>query len=200
MDRSCALTYSNVRKLYNDVYQCMVEAGVAKKLDVASDQFPSKLKTTYQLIHPEMCLVVNEVGSNISQQWDGHIAGKKYCCEKGYGVPQNKSSINDRHFILLDGTVLTGKPVLYVVTIAGVIETYEVENGIDIGAPGTGEMKDHDYFEKNVGKGKIFLKGTECEFNRTRVSCLVCCSPSKYHLQNTCGLPRNTWLSWIVPT
>ena len=121
MDRSCALTYSNVRKLYNDVYQCMVEAGVAKKLDVASDQFPSKLKTTYQLIHPEMCLVVNEVGSNISQQWDGHIAGKKYCCEKGCGVPQNKSSINDRHFTLLDVTVLTGKPVLYVVIIAGVI-------------------------------------------------------------------------------
>ena len=50
MDRSCALTYANVRKMYDNVYQCMVEAGVAKKLDVASDQFPDKLKMTHQLI------------------------------------------------------------------------------------------------------------------------------------------------------
>ena len=178
MDRSCALTYANVRKMYDDVYQCMVEAGVAKKLDVASDQFPGKLKTAHELIHPEMCLVVDEVGSNISQRGDGHIAGKKYCCEKGYGVPQNKSSINDRHFTLLGFTALTGEPVLCVVIIAGVIEAYEVETGIDIDAPVTGDVMDHDYFEKNTGEGKLFPKGPECEFNGKRIPCLVRWSPS----------------------
>ena len=38
----------------------------------------------------EMCLVVGKVGSNISQRGDGQIAGKKYYCENGYGVLQNK--------------------------------------------------------------------------------------------------------------
>ncbi len=30
IDRSCALTYSNVKKMYDDVYEYMVQAGVAK--------------------------------------------------------------------------------------------------------------------------------------------------------------------------
>ena len=164
--------------MYDDVYECMVEAGVAKKMDVASDKFPGQLKTKYELIHPEMCLVVDEVGSNISQRGDGHIAGKKYCCEKGYGVPQNKSSINDRHFTLLGFTALTGEPVLCVVIIAGVIEAYEVETGIDIDAPVTGDPSDKDYFANNTGKGKLFPKGPECHFNGKTVPCLVRWSPS----------------------
>ncbi len=40
---------------------------VLQKMDVASDQFPGQLKTKYRLIHSEMCLVVDEVGSNILQ-------------------------------------------------------------------------------------------------------------------------------------
>ena len=67
VDRSCALTYSNVKKMYNDVYKCMVEAGVAKKLETPSDQSDGPLMTEYELIHLEMCLVVDNVGSNISQ-------------------------------------------------------------------------------------------------------------------------------------
>ena len=178
MDRSCALTYSNVRKMYDDVYKCMVDAGVARKLDVISDNFPGQLKTEYELIHPEMCLVVDEVGSNISQRGDGHIAGKKYCCEKGYGVPQNKSSINDRHFTVLGFTALTGEPVLCVIIVAGVIEAYEVETGIDIDASVIGDPTDKDYFQNNAGKGKLFPKGPDCIFNGKTVPCLVRWSPS----------------------
>jgi len=131
LDRSNALTYSNVKKMYDDVYECMVECGAARKLPEPSDQFVGDMKTKYELLHPAMCLVVDEVGSNISQRGDGHVTGTKYCCEHGT-IPYNKASHNDRHFTLLGFTALTGEPVLCVVIISGILKAFEVEMGIDI--------------------------------------------------------------------
>ena len=81
LDRSSALTYKNVKEMYDDVYECMVECGVAKKLDKVSCEYQGNLVTKYVLVWPVMCLVVDEVGSNISQRGDGHVRGRKYCCE-----------------------------------------------------------------------------------------------------------------------
>ena len=78
----------------------MVECGVSQKIPESSDQFDGDILTKYELMHPGMCLVVDKVGSNISQTGDGHIAGTKYCCEHGT-IPNNKVSHNDRHFTLL---------------------------------------------------------------------------------------------------
>ena len=41
------------------------------------------LPCTYTLEHPDMRLVVDKVGSNLSQKGNGHIGGTKYMCEKG---------------------------------------------------------------------------------------------------------------------
>ena len=117
--------------MYDDVYECMVECGVARKLDAPTDQFDGDIATRYELLHPGMCLVVDEVGSNISQRGDGHITGTKYCCEHGT-IPNNKVSHNDQHFTVLGFTALTGEPVLCVVIIAGVTQAFEVEMGIDL--------------------------------------------------------------------
>ena len=77
------------------------------------------LKCTHQIIHPDMCLVVHEVGSNLSQKGDGHIGGQKYVCER-VTVPQNKVEHRKSHFTLLGFTSLSGDPVLCVVIMAGV--------------------------------------------------------------------------------
>lgn len=115
--------------------------------------------------------------SNISQLGDRHIAGKKYCCEKGYSAPQNKSTINDWYFTLLGFTTLRGKPILCVVIVASVTEAYEVETGIDSNAPVISDPNDGEHFEQNTGKGKFFPKGSGCEFNGETVLCLVHWSP-----------------------
>ena len=177
MDRSNSLTYSNVKKMYDDVYNCMVESGVAIMLDEPSHEFEGDLATKYHLTHPEMCLVVDEVGSNISQRGDGHVTGRKYCCELG-AIPQNKSSYNDRHFTCLGFTALTGEPVLCVVIVAGITETFEVEVGIDIEAPMIGDPSDTDFFQNNRGKGKMFPTGPECHFNGKTIPTLVRWSPT----------------------
>ena len=163
--------------MYDDVYECMVECGVARKLDAPTDQFDGDIVTRYELLHPGMCLVVDEVGSNISQRGDGHITGTKYCCEHGT-IPNNEVSHNDRHFTMLSFTALTGEPVLCVIIIAGVTQAFEVEMGIDLDAPTFGNPTDKDYFEKNLGKGKLFPSGPECNFNGKQIPTLVRWSPS----------------------
>ena len=73
LDRSNALTYANVKQMYDQVYSCMVDAGVARMSEEYCDDYEGPLRTKYHLTHPEMCLVVDEVGSNSSQRGDGHI-------------------------------------------------------------------------------------------------------------------------------
>ena len=40
------------------------------------DDYVGPLRTKYHLTHPEMYLVVDEVGSNSFQQSEGHIGGQ----------------------------------------------------------------------------------------------------------------------------
>ena len=53
MDRNNALTYSNVCQMYEDVYESMVDAGVAIKLKEPSLNEVGNFKCNYQLTHPE---------------------------------------------------------------------------------------------------------------------------------------------------
>ena len=76
LDRSKELTYRNV--IYEDLYKPLVQTGNATKTNEFTSEYDGPLKTNFHLTHPEMCLFVDEVGSNISQKCDGHIAGTKY--------------------------------------------------------------------------------------------------------------------------
>ena len=42
----------------------------------------------HNLIYPEMCFVIDEVGGGTSQKGDGHIGGKLKVCGKGMEVRQ----------------------------------------------------------------------------------------------------------------
>ena len=63
-----------------------------------------------------MCLVVDEVGSNLSQKGDVHIGGQMYMCERG-AILQVKVQHKEKHFTLLGFTSLSGRPVLCLVII-----------------------------------------------------------------------------------
>jgi len=85
--------------MYDEVYEGMVDCDVASKLDhlvlwiemvalsLKNDAYG--IKVTHYFDHSDYCLVVDEVGSNLSKKGDGHIIGKKYVCERGC-VPQIK--------------------------------------------------------------------------------------------------------------
>ena len=80
------------------------------------------LKCTHHLVHPEMCLVVDEVRSILNQTGDSHIGGQNYFCERGT-VPQYKVQHRDNHFTLLGFTALSGDPILCVIIISGADNT-----------------------------------------------------------------------------
>jgi len=127
--------YSNFEKMYESVYDEMVNAGVATKLDepawmdihgnfcLEEDTFGQKC--THHLLYPEMCFVGDEIGSNISQKGDGHVGGQMFIVERGV-TPKKRCSVKDHHFTVMGLTSLTGEPVMCVVIIAGVVEAFNV--------------------------------------------------------------------------
>lgn len=67
-------------------------------------------KVTHDLIYREICLVGNEVVSNLSMSGDEYVGGDLLLYEKN-SVPQQKSSTKDKYFTLLPLTLLTGEPL-----------------------------------------------------------------------------------------
>ena len=124
LDCSCTATFGNSAKMYDEVYESMVECGVALVLfkpvhmnrDADNDTTTNMkeafgLPCAHKIIHPDMCLVVDEVGSNLSQKGDGHMEGTKMLSEK-HCISQEQVQHKDKHFTLVGFTALSGDPVL----------------------------------------------------------------------------------------
>ena len=138
---------------------CMIDAGVVRISEEYCDDYVGPLRTKYHPTHPEICLVVDEVGSNSLQRSDGHIEGLKYQYEMGM-IPQIRvSHSNERHFTTLGFTSLNGEAVLCLIIISGAKEMreIEIEIDIDIEADVIGQSSDPNYFEKNRDKIILFL-------------------------------------------
>ena len=75
----------------DDMYESLVQAGITKNSDSFSFDYNGPIKTHFHVTHSEKSLVTDEVGSIISQEGDGHIAGRKY-------IPREQASYNDKHF------------------------------------------------------------------------------------------------------
>ena len=96
--------------MYDQVYEEMEDAKVAVKLNELVWQDSKGLacepetamgyKVTHEITHPEMCVVMDEIGGNTSQEGDGHIGGKLLVCGKEI-VPQQRVNHKDKHWILL---------------------------------------------------------------------------------------------------
>ncbi len=68
IEQNNSLSYHNVKKMNNEEYTALVELGNATKSEDASSDYSGHFKTHYHLTHPEICLVVDEVGSDTSQK------------------------------------------------------------------------------------------------------------------------------------
>jgi hypothetical protein len=92
-------TYQNMLEMYNEVYSHLVEEGLAVKHPeptwrdgngdvVVEERLAFGLKSSFELIHPDWLIFVDEVGSNTSQTKDGQVGGQKFLW-KGW-VPAEK--------------------------------------------------------------------------------------------------------------
>ena len=154
--------------MYNHIYEEMEDAKVATPYAapmwqdrdgnpcLEKDVFGCKV--THNLTHPEMCVVMDEVGGNTSQKGDGHIGGELLVCAKGM-IPKKKVNTKDKHFTVLGLTALNGEAIMCVVIFAGIREQAVVDTGMDVFAQQEGEVSDDDFFVKNSGKNKRFSGG-----------------------------------------
>ena len=182
LDRQNWTTYANFVDMYEQCIAQMVRAGVAKKRTTPvwmnrdgkecreSDAFGCKV--THDLIHPDWCLVGDEVGGNISMKGDGHAGGRLYLAAKGR-VAYRKYCKADRKFTLIGLTSLTGQPVMCIVIIQGTMHNRAAEVGIDVTVQPNGNPTDADFFIKNSGPGKYFPGGPVCHFRGKDIPPLV---------------------------
>jgi hypothetical protein len=105
--------------MYDEVYDAMVVAGVAKKLDFPIWVNCKGIETheldafgrmaTHTLCHPDYVIFVDEVGCNTSQEGDGAHGGERKIVGRGT-VPKESATTNDNHFTVLGFTSASGEP------------------------------------------------------------------------------------------
>ena len=155
LDRASWSTYANFADMYSHIIDEMVDAKLAVKLEtpvwkdragnVCMEKDALGCKVTHDILRPDMCIVGDEVGGNISMKGDGHAGGELYLCAKGT-IPQKKVSNKDKHFTLMGLTSLDGAPVMCVLIITGKRAKAMTELGIDPLVEMIGLETDEDFF------------------------------------------------------
>ena len=131
-------TSRNFKAMYENIIHEMVEEKVAEKLDVPEwqdekgqsciEENAFGCKVTHKIVRPDMCIVGDEVGGNLSMKGDD--GRKKILCAQGQ-VPREKASGIDRHFTTIGLTTLSGEALMCIVIMKGKRVWQDVELGID---------------------------------------------------------------------
>lgn len=190
VNRKSWCTYDHFEAMYMDVYETMVKAGVAGRLDEAvwlnkegcivaeDDAEKFGRKTRYMMEHPEWCLFADETGCNTNQKEDGYRGGQLFVLENGCEEGGLTGVVTDIHFTVMCFTCATGDPVLCVVIMKSEMTIAEVpiswKWGIDITKSANQDGKcNAELFEDNCGKEKIISGGPVCTFQGKEIPCFV---------------------------
>ena len=100
LNRASWNTYDNSMQMYVQVYDVMVDAGLAVKLaasqweniegDVVDKGNVFGCMVTHDLTHPEMCIVMDEVDGNTNMKVDGNHGGELSVCAKDKNSQQRQ--------------------------------------------------------------------------------------------------------------
>ncbi len=163
------VTRENFENMYENIYQIMVEAGVAEKLTkpIESDV---GLPSRYNLIHPEYCLFVDETGCNTNQLNDGRVGGELFILPKKdseCGAPTGATT--DLHYTILPFVSGTGEAVLCAIIFKSELSVSEIpiswKTGIDISCD---DVEDRD---------KVMCGGPTCFYQGKTIPCFYDTSP-----------------------
>ena len=180
---------SNLAQMYDVIYDEMVDARIAIKLDVPvfTDRHGNEvdennrfgLKQDIKITHPHYLIFADESGCNTNQKKDGQIGGRKHLVEKNT-VPQTMACTNDHRFTVLPFTSASGEAICLVVIFRSEKDDIPLtwQTGIDPTQQPARDSNDEIDFELSTGEGKYFPGGPTCQYNGKTVDCLTYCSPS----------------------
>ena len=146
---------------------------------VSNEKHSFGLKVNVNITCPEMCIVLDKVGFNLSQEKDNNQGGQLFVCGCD-DEPYQAISTKNNHFTCLGLTRLDGEALMCVVIITGKKRNMLVESGIDWTK--LSEINDEynikdgeevEFFEANYGEGKLFPGAPSCFYKGVEVPALV---------------------------
>ena len=194
LDRSSWTTIMNFSDMYEHVEQVMIDSKIATRLPqpqwmdkngviVPDEESAVGCKVEVTLNRPDLALVMDEVGCNLSQEADKRVAGERFLTGRDDEAYKSISTKN-KHFTVLGVTALNGHPVLCVVIIAGKKGEIPSASGIDWKAVDINEdyaIKEGEevkFFRDNRGEGGMFPEGPVCQFKGKTIPSFVTFSES----------------------
>lgn len=189
-DRANYSSYLNFMDMYNHIMSVLLEScKIAKKLrqpvwmdkegNTVEDEMQGfGCKVEIEITRPDMAIVMDEVGCNLSQEMDHGVGGQRYLTGVNEEAVESVST-RSHHFTCLGLTRLDGEPLMCVVIIAGKTHDIAVELGIDwlklndFDMDGN-DMKTNTQFVKdNMGMDKLLPGAPTCMFKGKQVPAFV---------------------------
>jgi hypothetical protein len=176
-DRKDWATYENIEKMYDNVYQAMVDCGSARYLD--------EDEVTAVLENPEYTLFVDEVGINTNQKDGGNRGQERVIGLANSGAAPEECSTRDVRATVMCYTAATGEPVMCVIILQGGKKDlpFLTTQGFDWLSDYDGiqdvhmDTVDNSFFESNISPGGLFPGGPTCTFRGKQVPCYVTATP-----------------------
>ena len=185
-------TMDNFQCMYDSVYDKMVAAGVAEKVDhdlmydkdgnetVEESKMVGR-KTRYCLTKPSNVVFVDETGCNTNQKLDGYVGGRLHVLPANATESGIPGSVTDLHFTVLCFSSGNGDPLMCAVIMKSARDISSMPNILKFGLDRKKEFingeTDYEMFEKNFGNEKAMPGGPQCFVNGKHVPCFVGCSP-----------------------
>jgi hypothetical protein len=174
------VTEENFQAMYDNVYEAMVEAGVAEELPEPV-QLQSGRPTKYNLIRPECVVFVDETGCNTNQKDDGHVGGELFVLPVDDDDIAPTGATTDIHFTVLAFTLATGHPIMCAVIFKSDRDVSEIpiswKLGIDITKPLVGDTTTDMIREILDDDNGPMSGGPKCRYNGKEIPCFLGASP-----------------------
>ena len=184
--------HENFKNMYDSVYDKMVMAGVAEKVnhqlmfDKDGNEVNDELlmvgrKTSYRVKRPSNIVFVDETGCNTNQRTDGYIGGRLYVIAANATDSGVAGAVTDLHFTVLCFTLGSGEPIMCAIIMKSLRDIASMPETWKLGIDRRKEFKDgetqYEIFQNNFGEGKAMSGGPKCTVNGKSVPCFVGCSP-----------------------
>ena len=136
-------------------------------------------KVKISIDHPEMGIVMDEVGCNLSQEMDHVVGGGQRFLTGVKDEAAESVSTRSHHFTCLGLTRLDGVPLMCVVIIAGKLHDIAVECGIDWRKLANYDIQDDvhksnsEFVRENYGNNGLLPGAPSCTYKGKEVPAFV---------------------------
>ena len=194
IDRANFTNYLNFSDMFDHIEKIMIKSGIARPFPepvwmsqsgeiVASEDEGYGMKVTIDIHRPDMGLMLDECGCNLSQEGDHCVGGELFLTGLHNKAYESRSTKHN-HFTLIGVTLMSGEPLMCVIIITGKNHDVLVEMGLDVTQLLNIDDDDlhnqnlSDFIRSNHGEGNLFPGAPTCVYKDKVIPAYVTFSES----------------------